>query len=129
LQAKLGFATSLEPEAVVHVRGVGGGSGDSLEISAGGSMRLVELFESAGRKMGAKVKRADDPIDISIIYDEGSPYDSGQEAPEVRLSWEGWAEHARLASDTMENTSRENLEDAGRTLALALMIMGREHQY
>ena len=129
LQAKVGFATTLEPEAIVHVHGVGGGSGDRLEVSAGGSLRLAELFESAGRKMGADVTRGDDPIDISIIYDEGSPFDSGQDAPEVRLSWEGWQEHARLPSDTMENISADNLEDAGRTLALALMIMGREREY
>jgi hypothetical protein len=129
LQAKVGFATSLEPEAVVYVRGVGGGSGDSLEISAGGSLRLVELFESSARRMGADVKRRDDPIDISVIYDEGSPLESGQDAPEVRLSWEGWTENARLASDAMERISEESLEDAGRTLALALMTMGRERQY
>jgi hypothetical protein len=129
LQARTGFATSLEPEAIVHVRGVGGGSGDSLVVSAGGSLRLVELFELAGRKMGAKVSRADDPIDISVIYDEGSPFDSAQDAPEVSLSWEGWAEHARLASDTVDNISVDNLEDAGRALSLALMIMGREKDY
>jgi ABC-type dipeptide/oligopeptide/nickel transport system permease subunit len=129
LQAKGGFATFLEPQAVVHVRGVGGGSGDALEISAGGSLRLVELFENAARKVGADVKRRDDPIDISVIYQEGSPYESGQDAPEVRLTWEGWAEHARLPSDTMDNISVDDLSDAGRTLTLALMIMGRERQY
>ena len=63
------------------------------------------------------------------IYEEGSPYESGQDAPEVRLSWEGWAEDARLPSDTMDNISVDNLSDAGRTLTLALMIMGRERQY
>jgi len=129
LQAKVGFATSLKPEAVIHVRGVGSGSGDALEVSAGGSLRLVELFESAAHKMGADIKRRDDPIDISVIYDEGSPYESGQDAPELRLSWEGWNENARLASDTVDTISADKLEDAGRTLALALMIMGRERQY
>jgi hypothetical protein len=129
LQAKAGFANFLEPEAIVYVHGVGGGSGDRLEVSAGGSLRLAELFETAGRRMGADITRSDDPIDISIIYDQGSPFDSGQDAPEVRLSWEGWQEHARLPSDTMKNISADNLEDAGRTLSLALMIMGREREY
>ena len=79
--------------------------------------------------MNADVKRRDDPIDISVIYEEGSPYDSGQDAPEVSLSWEDWSDYARLPNDTIENISTEKLEDAGRTLTLALMIMGREREY
>jgi ABC-type dipeptide/oligopeptide/nickel transport system permease component len=129
LQAKAGFARNLEPEAIVHVRGVGGGTGDRLEVSAGGSLRLAELFETAGKRMGARVTRGKDPIDISVIYEEGSPYDSASEAPEVRLTWEGWEENARRPADTLDNISVENLTDAGRTLALALMILGGERQY
>jgi ABC-type dipeptide/oligopeptide/nickel transport system permease subunit len=129
LQAKPGFARNLEPEAIVHVRGVGGGVGDHLEVSAGGSLRLAELFETAGKRMGTKVVREEDPIDISIIYEEGSPYDSAQDAPVVRLTWEGWEENARRPGDTLESISVDNLTDAGRTLALALMILGGERQY
>jgi hypothetical protein len=129
LQAKHGFITYLEPEAIVHLRGIGGGSGDRLIVSSGGSLRLAELFEEAGDRVGADVKRSEEPIDISIIYREGSPYDSGQVAPEVRLSWEGWQENARLPADSMANISAENLQDSGRTLALALMILGRERDY
>ncbi len=129
LQAKTGFAANLEPEAIVHVRGVGGGSGDRLEISSGGSLRLAELFESTARRMGANVVRSDEPIDISIIYEEGSVFESGQDAPEVRLTWLGWEESARLPTDTLDNISVDNLDDAGRTLALALMIMAGERDY
>jgi len=46
LQARTGF-TNFELEAIVRLRGVGGGAGDRLEISAGGSLRLAELFEDA----------------------------------------------------------------------------------
>ena len=119
----------LEPEAVVFIRGVGGGSGDSLQVSSGGSLRLAELFESAGDQVGADVVRSDEPIDISIIYTEGSAFESAQDAAEIRLSWEGWEEHARLPTDTMENITADNLQEAGRTMALALMIMGRERDY
>ena len=129
LQAKHGFITYLEPEAIIHLRGLGGGSGDGLEISSGGSLRLAELFENAGKRVGADVSRSEEPIDISVIYLEGSPFDSGQVAPEVRLSWEGWGEYARTPADTIENISEENLQDAGRTLALSLMIIGRELDY
>ena len=80
--------------------------------------------------MGTDVVRSDEAIDISVIYTDGSaPSQSGQEAPVVRLFWEGWEEHSRLPSDSLENISAENLEEAGRALALSLMIMGRETQY
>ncbi len=129
LQAKTGF-TNFNLEAVVHLRGLGGGSGDHLEISAGGSLRLAELFERSAKQMGVDVVRADDAIDIGVIYDEGNSLtQGGQEAPVVRLFWEGWEEHARLPSDTISNVSTGNLQDAGRALAMALMILGREVNY
>jgi hypothetical protein len=74
--------------------------------------------------------RANEAIGLSVIYDE--PRAGGQraqEAPAVRLSWQGWAEHARLPTDTLDNVSSERLEKAGRALALALMVMGRERAY
>jgi len=52
-----------------------------------------------------------------------------QEAPTVRISWEGWEEHSHLPTDTLENISADNLEEAGRTLAMTLMILGREEEY
>lgn len=129
LQAKHGFITYLEPEAIVYLRGLGGGSGDVLVVSSGGSLRLAELFEQAGNRVGADVKRSEEPIDISVIYREGSPYDSAQDAPEISLTWQGWEEYARLPQDTLETISADNLQDGGRTLTLALMIMGRERDY
>jgi hypothetical protein len=129
LQAKIGFASAFELEAIVYLRGVGGGSGERLEVSAGGSLRLAELFETAARRVGARVVRRDEPIDISIIYSEGNPYESGQEAPEIQLSWEGWDQYVRLPADSFDTISAETLQDAGQTLSLALMIMGRERQY
>jgi hypothetical protein len=129
LQASPGFS-NYNIEAIIHLQGLGGGSGGGLEISAGGSLRLAELFEQAAKQMGVDVRRADETIDIGLIYQEvNSAEQQGQEAPEVRISWQGWQEHARLPSDTMENISEQNLEDAGKTLAMALMILGRERQY
>jgi hypothetical protein len=80
--------------------------------------------------MGTDVLRSEEAIDISVIYTDGSASNqSGQEAPVVRFFWEGWEEHSRLLSDTLENISADNLEEAGRALALSLMILGREAQY
>ncbi|MFC2042902.1 ABC transporter permease subunit [Chloroflexota bacterium] len=129
LQAKPGFS-NYKLEAIVKLRGLGGGSGDGVEVSAGGSLRLAQLFERSTKLMGADVVRSDEAIDISVIYTDGSALNQGgQEAPVVRLFWEGWEEHSRLPSDSMEYISADNLEEAGRTLALSLMILGREEQY
>jgi len=129
LQANPAFS-NFDLEAIVKLRGVGGGEGERLEVSAGGSLRLAELFEKAARQMGVRVVRADESIDIGLIYDQSNPFlESGQEAPVLRLYWEGWEEHSRLPTDTLENISVANLEDAGRTLALSLMILGRETNY
>ncbi len=129
LQASPGFS-NFNIEAIVHLRGLGGGSGGGLEISAGGSLRLAELFEKAAKQMGVDVIRADEAIEIGLIYQEvNAAEQQGQEAPEVRMSWQGWQENARLPSDTIENISAQSLEDAGKSLAMALMILGRERQY
>jgi peptide/nickel transport system permease protein len=129
LQVMPGFS-NFNIEAIVHLRGLGGGSGDGLEISAGGSLRLAELFEQAAKQMGVDVIRADQAIEIGLIYQEVSTANQqGQEAPEVRMSWQGWQEHARLPSDTIENINPQSLDDAGKTLTMALMILGRERQY
>jgi len=80
--------------------------------------------------MGTDVVRSDEAIDISVIYTDGSALNQGgQEAPVVRLFWEGWEEHSRLPSDSLEYISADNLEEVGRALALSLMILGREEQY
>ncbi|MCP4541386.1 MAG: ABC transporter permease subunit [Chloroflexi bacterium] len=131
LQAQPGF-TNFKLEAIVKLRGVGGGTGDRLGISAGGSLRLAELFEKTAKRTGVTTVRADETIDISVIY-EGesmlSGVQEGQKAPTVRLFWEGWDEHSRLSTDTLANISVDSLEETGRTLALSLMILGREREY
>ncbi len=129
LQAKLGFSTSFEVEAVVELRGLGAGRSDGLALSAGGSLRLANLFEEAARQMGVKARRAREPVDISIVFEEKGFMESGQEAPNVGLSWDGWEETSRTPSDTLEGISADKLERAGHALTMALMILGRETQY
>ncbi len=122
--------SNLELEAVIQLRGVGGGTGGRLEIAAGGSQRLARLLSSAARRMGVRSTRAQETMDISVIYrDSEPPSQSGTDAPTVRLFWEGWEETSRTPADTLENVSTENLEQAGQTLALALMVLGRETEY
>jgi peptide/nickel transport system permease protein len=127
--------TNLQPEAIVHLRGVGGGTGDRVEIAAGGSQRLAKLFASAARRAGARATRAREAMDIGLIYgtSAGGPHNAAQSVgsavPTVHLHWEGWGETSRRPEDTLENVSSDRLEQSGRTLALALMVLGRETDY
>jgi peptide/nickel transport system permease protein len=129
LKAKKGFAENFDVEAVVDLRGLGAGAGDGVVISAGGSLRLAELFERAARQVGVDTRRSGEPIDISIVFEEKELGEKGQEVSNVGLSWEGWKATSCTPADTITSISRDNLEEAGRTLSLALMILGRERQY
>jgi hypothetical protein len=129
LQSKLGFSTSFEVEAIVQLRGLGAGDGEGLVMSSGGSLRLANLLETAARQMGVAVERIGDDVDISVVFEQGSAFDSGEEAPSLGLSYAGWEASSRTALDTLENISVEKLEESGRVLSLALMILGRETQY
>jgi hypothetical protein len=129
LQAKHGFSFVFEIEAVIELRGLGAGEGKSLVLLTGGSLRLTNLFKDVARRLRVPTRLVEEVLDISVIFDPGSSYDSGEEAPRIGLSWDGWEDSSRMASDTMEAISIEKLEDAGRTLSLALMILGRETQY
>jgi ABC-type dipeptide/oligopeptide/nickel transport system permease subunit len=128
LRARAGLSKH-EIEAIVRLRGVGSASGGRLEVYASGSLRLAELVGRAARPVGARVTRAQETIDMSVIYDESGAEGRPQEAPTVRLSWEDWERHAWLPTDTLDNVSADHLERAGRTLALTLMILGREREY
>jgi len=74
-------------------------------------------------------------MDLGLIYGSsaGGPHNAAQSVdsaiPTVRLYWEGWQETSRRPEDTLENVSPDKLEQAGRTLALALMVLGRETEY
>ncbi|MGB3717180.1 MAG: hypothetical protein WA996_22390, partial [Candidatus Promineifilaceae bacterium] len=76
-----------------------------------------------------KSKRSDDAIDLAFVYEENPFAQGGDEAPTVYLAWDGWQENSGLPTDNMENFSVDNLEDAGKALTLALMILGREINY
>ncbi|MBU0511903.1 MAG: ABC transporter permease subunit, partial [Chloroflexi bacterium] len=129
LQTKYGFSTIFEVEAIVDLRGLGAESGNDLLLSTGGSLRLANLFESAARRMGVPVRRASEQVDMSIVFDDRSLWEGSQEAPSIGISWDGWEATARTSSDIIEAISVDNLEEAGRALSLALMILGRETQY
>jgi len=129
LQAKPGFANSYNIEAIIHLQGLGAGSGDGLALSTGGSLRLAKLFERAAGNMGVSTTRRDDAVDFELVFGERSSRQSGQDAPLIGLSWQGGADNAATAADGPETVSADKLEQAGQTLSLALMVMGRELEY
>ncbi|GAP62316.1 hypothetical protein ARMA_0739 [Ardenticatena maritima] len=129
LKAKYGFDGTFQPEAVFHIGPVGDGTGNALEISAGGSERLARLVERAADLMNAPSARAREDVDLSIVFEERDFRVGGQEAPTVALAWQGWDATARTPADTIERLDVERLRHAGRTLALTLMIAGRETTY
>ncbi|MBC8446173.1 MAG: M28 family peptidase, partial [Chloroflexi bacterium] len=128
LEAKTGF-TNFKLEAVIYLRGLGHGTEPVLELSAGGSQRLIRVFEDAARSMGAHTRRGGEQLDLTLVFEEGSMADSADEAPNITLSTVGWEETSHQPTDTLETISAERLEEAGQTLALALMVMGREENY
>jgi len=129
LQAKTGFASTYDIEAVVDLRGLGAGNGDRLAISAGGSQRLSRLFEEAAGLNKVDITRIDDSVDFRLVFEDRNAQQGGQEAPRISLSWEGWHETSRTPDDTIETISEDKLDAAGETLSLALMILGRETEY
>ena len=104
-------------------------STDKLVVSSGGSLRLAELMDKAAGIMGVNSQRSDDAINIAFVYEDNPFAQGGEEAPTIYMTWEGWQENARQPSDNLENLSSENLEDAGKSLAMTLMILGREIEY
>ncbi|HHJ07392.1 MAG TPA: M28 family peptidase, partial [Anaerolineae bacterium] len=129
LKARIGFANAFNIEAVVEIRGLGAGAGEGLALSTGGSQRLADLFERAAKNAGVSVARVDEGVDFNRVFETGSVRDSGQEAPRIALSWQGWEETSFTPEDTPDKLSEDKLEKAGRTLSLALMILGREKEY
>jgi len=129
LSARLGFASAYTVEAIVELRGAGAGSGERVQVVAGGSLRLTELFERAARRMGAPATRLGAPVDVSVVFRDQRNLTGGQIAPEVGIGWLGWEATSRTEADTVEAISAQRLEAVGRATTLALMTLGREINY
>jgi hypothetical protein len=128
-----GFATAFQIKAIVHVGALAGAEGDQLLVSAGGSMRLANLLERAAGLTGTDSRRVDDPVDLSKMFRTGNPtyhmQREGQDAPTLAIEWEGVEVTERLPTDRWESLSLENLEQAGKTISLALMGLGGLDSY
>ncbi len=132
LTAKPGFSNAYNLEAILNLRGLGGGWGDGLMVSTGGSLHLVEIFAQAARLAGAGLERQDLPLDYRAVWlgERGGFFlPDADEAPNVSIWWDGFHELAGTPADTLELVRAEKLELAGRTISQALLMMGREITY
>ena len=64
-----------------------------------------------------------------MIFEEGDPSSSADEAPYVGLFWDGWWETGGTVNDNLDTIRVENLKQAGDTLSLAVMVLGFEIDY
>ena len=129
LRAAAFFSSAYKIEATVRLRGLGAGDGSGLALFSPGNLRLVHLFEDAAQRMGVRAQPVEDAVDMSVVFAGKTARDSGQESPDISLSWQGWEKTSRTPSDTTDTISQTKIEKAGRALALALMILGRETNY
>ncbi len=127
LGGKFGFSTSYRKEAIIRLRALG--ADDRLFASTGGSQHLANLISRAGKQAGVKVVRAEDALDIAVIYEGGGAAFKGQEAPTVRLTGGKWAEVVLTPEDTPDKIHPENLGKVGRAISIALQVLGREVNY
>lgn len=128
LQAKPGFSTHLDLEAIIGIRGVGAGAGEAVMLSTQGSLRLVELFESSARRLGIPVTRAESQVDLSTLFDESINAPTA-EAPFVGIFWDEWWETGGTMDDNMDTIDPEKLQQTGEVLSLGVMVIGFELNY
>ena len=128
LGAKTGFLDNFEIEGAIILRGHGKGDGGPLLISGGGSTRLAGLMERAARQTGMEARRTGTPVDLGVVFEEGEEL-VGQEVPHVTVSWGESQVISSTPGDLAQQVSATQLEKVGRTLSLALMIIGRERDY
>ena len=125
MAAKIGFS-SLHTEAVIEMQGVGGGRGQALALGQGSSFRLVQLFQDAASRLGvATTTRGRDPH----FGQPAPPGFGGRSALTIYLSWDGSDAQADTPRDAPDAIELPKLEQAGRTVLLALHTLSREVNY
>ncbi|MCP4359941.1 MAG: ABC transporter permease subunit [Chloroflexi bacterium] len=140
LEAKTVFEDAFDVEAIIYLRGLGlEGNGD-LVAATGGNGRLMDMVQNTARLAGTKASPANDlarfeqPAErynrIAQLESQGEIRGgNGDGYAVISLSGEGWQDVSRTAVDTTDQISAENTASAGKTLALILMVLGRETEY
>jgi hypothetical protein len=125
MNAKIGF-TSLTPEAVIELSGVGAGTLDQAAIGEGSSFRLIQLFQDAAAEFDLKTTTRGRGPHFAIPAYAGF---GGRSATTLALSWDGADATAHSPQDTPESIDPAKLERLGRSALLTLLILSRETVY
>ncbi len=126
--AKFGSTTSFNQEAFIFLRGLGAGDGSGLNLAAGGNLRLAQLFERSAGQFWTSTRRQNTPVTLDAIF--GNPNQAlTTDAPTITLSWRGSNETLGTPFDTPDIIDPAKLQEAGQTISLGLLIMGREPNY
>jgi len=125
MRARKGFIGAYRIAAVVKLSGVGAGAGDAILLRNSTSGRLTELFQEAGRRVKVPITTKGRGLHDRFGVDR----DLDRKIPQIELTWDGSDVTAHTPEDATENISPDKLEKAGRTAALALMVLAREKQY
>ena len=128
LQAKTGFDTAFEIEAVVYLRGLGAG-GEGLAVSALEKSDLAKLMETSAHLNHVDTDRTIGIPSMNVFVPGFDPPADLTEYPQVGISRNGWEKTARLPNDSTTFITDQNVGDAGRAVSLGLMILGRESSY
>ncbi len=125
MNAKIGFS-SLTPEAVIELSGVGAGTMDQAAIGEGSSFRLIQLFHDAAAEFDLKTTTRGRGPHFAIPAYAGF---GGRAATTLALSWDGSDEMAHTPLDTPDAIDALKLGKLGRSALLTLIILSRETVY
>ncbi|MBC7263636.1 MAG: ABC transporter permease subunit [Chloroflexi bacterium] len=120
LRARPGFIESYGIIAVLDLVGIGSGTGNGIHLQESTSDRLTGFFRTVGKRAG---------VNISTLGTGFTPPRADKNLPWVRLTWDGSVYLSHTPEDTPENIDPQKLGQAGRALALALMVLSREPTY
>ncbi len=125
MNAKIGFS-SLTPEAVIELSGVGAGTMDQAAIGEGSSFRLVQLFQDAAAEFDLKTTTRGRGPHFGLLSAAGF---GERSAMTIGLSWDGSDQDVHTPRDTPEAIDPQKLEMLGRSATLTLLILSRETVY
>ena len=125
MNAKTGF-TSLTVEAVLHLSGVGYGSGNEIAIDPESSYRLISLLQDAAGRLNLPVTtRGRGPhFEIPRFTRSGS-----NTAMSAELSWDGADDLAHTQYDRFELIDPQKIQKVGELASLVVSVLSREVDY
>ncbi len=126
LRDRPGFLERYKIIAVLDLRGMGAGTGNTLFLHRSTSARLTEVLQQAASRTGVDVSTLG--IDIHGVYASLYPQPD-RKVSSISLTWDGSHVTANTPGDTVDDIDADKLQAAGRTAALALMYLAHEKEY